>query len=114
MRRTVGKGNEVGVVRLPQLNLRQWAGVIYTPLAHPSLDPTNSGREGGHGLCDEAGYHRFRMELCSRGNGCQGRDASGTLAVLYFLQIEDIHIPLRGRVKDFLKKVVIPFASREE
>src|SRR6266545_245157 len=29
---------------LPQLNLRQWAGSIYTWLTHPVLDPTHSGR----------------------------------------------------------------------
>jgi len=28
----------------PQLNLRQWAGTIYTWLTHPVLDPTHSGR----------------------------------------------------------------------
>jgi hypothetical protein len=28
----------------PQLNLRQWAGSIYTWLTHPVLDPTHSGR----------------------------------------------------------------------
>ncbi|HEY4385086.1 MAG TPA: hypothetical protein VGN34_11505 [Ktedonobacteraceae bacterium] len=28
----------------PQLNLRQWAGVIYTWLTQSVLDPTNSGR----------------------------------------------------------------------
>jgi hypothetical protein len=28
----------------PQLNLRQWAGSIYTWLTQPVLDPTNSGR----------------------------------------------------------------------
>jgi AAA domain len=28
----------------PQLNLRQWAGAIYTWLTQPVLDPTNSGR----------------------------------------------------------------------
>jgi len=28
----------------PQLNLRQWAGTIYTWLTHPALDPTHSGR----------------------------------------------------------------------
>ncbi len=28
---------------LPQLNLRQWTGVIYTWLTHPVLDPTRSG-----------------------------------------------------------------------
>ena len=27
----------------PQLNLRQWAGTIYTWLTHPVLDPTHSG-----------------------------------------------------------------------
>ena len=29
---------------LPQLNLRQWTGSIYTWLTHPVLDPTHSGR----------------------------------------------------------------------
>ncbi len=29
---------------LPQLNLRQWGGSIYTWLTQPVLDPTNSGR----------------------------------------------------------------------
>src|SRR5947209_16615672 len=29
---------------LPQLNLRQWSGAIYTWLTQPVLDPTNSGR----------------------------------------------------------------------
>jgi hypothetical protein len=29
---------------LPQLNLRQWAGSIYTWLTQPVLDPTHSGR----------------------------------------------------------------------
>jgi len=28
----------------PQLNLRQWSGIIYTWLTHSLLDPTNSGR----------------------------------------------------------------------
>jgi len=28
----------------PQLNLRQWAGTLYTWLTHPVLDPTHSGR----------------------------------------------------------------------
>ncbi|WP_207229510.1 hypothetical protein [Ktedonosporobacter rubrisoli] len=28
----------------PQLNLRQWSGIIYTWLTHALLDPTNSGR----------------------------------------------------------------------
>jgi AAA domain len=28
----------------PQLNLRQWAGTIYSWLTHPVLDPTHSGR----------------------------------------------------------------------
>src|SRR5882724_13303808 len=28
----------------PKLNLRQWAGAIYTWLTHPVLDPTHSGR----------------------------------------------------------------------
>src|SRR5438128_1888076 len=28
----------------PKLNLRQWAGTIYTWLTHPVLDPTHSGR----------------------------------------------------------------------
>jgi AAA domain len=28
----------------PQLNIRQWAGSIYTWLTHPVLDPTHSGR----------------------------------------------------------------------
>src|SRR2546428_9668510 len=29
---------------LPQLNLRQWVGSIYTWLTQPVLDPTHSGR----------------------------------------------------------------------
>ncbi len=28
----------------PQLNLRQWAGTLYTWLTHPVLDPTHTGR----------------------------------------------------------------------
>ena len=29
---------------LPELNLRQWTGSIYTWLTHPFLDPQKSGR----------------------------------------------------------------------
>lgn len=44
VRETLAALEKVYCEALPQLNLRRWAGSIYTWLTQSVLDPTNSGR----------------------------------------------------------------------
>src|SRR5439155_7085438 len=50
--------------RLPQLNLRQWAGSVYAWLTQPVLDPTHSGRVTMDYLMSAASV---RIEYAHRG-----------------------------------------------